>query len=782
MGNTFEFVNADGLGDFGSSGNWIDETAPATPGPPGATDTALVETTGAISGTGNVGALVLDGVGGVLTSTIHQISASSLELEGRVALTNGSAYSIFGAVEQEGTSTVSMSGGSFLSVSPGMGSGATSFDVAVSSGDRSTFNLSGLGTRVELAAGNAVIGDAGIGAMTIGAGAELKTDVGGVTLGGTAGGQGTLTVTGPFSTLLAAGNVRVNQGAVSISGGAEASGLGLTVDAGTAGRASILVSGAGSRLIAGDAAFGGGAGVSLLTIANAGFAELNSLVVGVAGVGTNSESGTNSVLVEGAGSTLDVHGDLDLGDYALGRGGQFAHSSGSLTVTSGALVLQDSNGVDILGEEGSSSGTISVSGLGSTLNTGVASLIVGDDGTGTVSIRSGGKIISSTTSGPAVTVGHYDSGSVTVAGIGSDWAATGEFDVGYYGTGSVLVESGASLETGNSNGVAGFVVGSQAGGLGTATISGIGSSLTNSGEFVIGASGSGRLTVSAGAVVNTTVPSGSTTAGAIVGENAGSTGIVSVVGAGSEWSIGSGLTIGGAGTGTLVIGAGATVTAASLQVGVSGVGALKVSGASATMQVSGNATFGGTAKGSVAIGSGGLVSVAGTTEIKDGGVALSGGALSVSKTLTDDAGQFITGYGTVNASSLINSSLLQANGGTLSFIGGITGTGILRIQAASTLGVSGSVSSGQKIQFESATSNLVLGAPASFAGTIYDFIKGDTIDLSKIAASSVTYSGQTLTVHESGGASLALTFAGAYTQSSFGLASDGHSGTFITHS
>ena len=53
--------------------------------------------------------------------------------------------------------------------------------------------------------------------------------------------------------------------------------------------------------------------------------------------------------------------------------------------------------------------------------------------------------------------------------------------------------------------------------------------------------------------------------------------------------------------------------------------------------------------------------------------------------------------------------------------------------------------------------------------------------VSLFAQVSLTYSGQTLTVHESGGASLGLKFAGTYSQSSFGMTSDGHSGTFITH-
>jgi hypothetical protein len=126
---------------------------------------------------------------------------------------------------------------------------------------------------------------------------------------------------------------------------------------------------------------------------------------------------------------------------------------------------------------------------------------------------------------------------------------------------------------------------------------------------------------------------------------------------------------------------------------------------------------------------------------------------------------------------------MVAAGGTLSFIGGVTGAGSLDIASAATLSLSGSVSSGQRVAFEAAAGQLKLGLPAQFSGSIYDFVKGDTIDLASIAASSLTFSGHALTVHESGGATFALNFAGTYTQANFGApVSDGHGGTLITHS
>ncbi len=791
-GNVFQYIDADGFGDFGYSGNWVDITSQTDPGPPGPTDVALVETVGTITGTGTVSQLLLAGDDGLLTSTLD-FTAGVVTLEGTLALTGASYGFVSDEVEEAGTSTVTMNERSYLYIDNTATSGdagytATPFDLGVNSSDHTTFNLTGFGTLVDVQTGYAVIGDTGISAMTISAGAELETDdtSGGVILGNKAASQGMLTITGETSDLQAHGEVEVGEngkGTLSILAGAEASiinpggsyALVVGVQAGSSG--SVLVSGSGSRLTVIDTgttgySVVGSDGTGALTIASGGFVELRSLFIGYGG-------GAGTVLVEGAGSELELRGGLSLGEPG----------TGSLQVTSGAQVIQDGqdgDDYDLLGYFSGGKGSISVSGAGSTFNTGTCPLDIGYDGSGSVTVSSGGRIISSAYPGLAtVSVGAASAstgqGSATIDGTGANWTVTGEFAVGDLGKGTLLVEAGGALETGNYNGIAGFFVGNQAGSVGTATITGTASALTNSGAFVIGNAGSGTLTLSSGAVVKTTVPTGSTTDGAIIGDASGSTGQVSISGTGAEWMIGSDLVIGVAGTGSLTIGAGSTVSAASLLMALKGAGSLTISGTSAKLTISGNATFGETGKANVTIGSGGLLSVGGTAEIADGRIGLTGGELSSSKTLQVDTGQLLTGYGTVNASSLINASTVQASGGTLSFIGGITGTGKVEIETASTLSLSGSVSSGQQIVFEAATSKLVLGTPTSFASTIYDFIKGDTIDLSKVVATSLTYSGQTLTVHESGGASLALKFSGSYAQSSFGMTSDGHSGTIITH-
>jgi T5SS/PEP-CTERM-associated repeat protein len=782
-GNTFLWTGDADDGEFQDANNWSDTTS-STVGPPGPADTALVETNGSINGHGLVNALVLEGNGGLLTSTAS-LQTEILTLEGSVALSGETEFEVSGEVKQVGTATATINDGTDLLIDNAYASGtsgytATPLDIGVSSGDHSAFNLTGFGTQVTLKDGDAVVGDAGIGAMTISSGAELETDdasgasgSGEVILGNTTGGQGTLTITGPSSALQTSGGIFVGlsgQGSLSILAGAEASIIDLHNDAIAlfVSNGSVLVSGAGSRLIANydnSVSYIAGAGAAL-TIAGAGIVELGSLVV--------AHYGTGSVFAEGTDTLLEIRGSLTLGMAA----------TGSLQVTSGAQVIQDSYTSDGLGLY-EATGSILVSGTGSTFDSGVAPLVLGDGGIGAVTISAGGTIVTSTLSGTTAYVGSEASsttdGSVTITGTGSNWNATGEFDVGYDGNGTLVVEAGGALETGDYNLIAGFVVGSQAGSVGTATVTRTGSTLTNDGEFVIGMSGSGKLTISSGALVTTTLPSGSSTDGAILGDYAGSTGTVSVTGSGSEWSVGSDLIVGDSGTGSLTIGAGSTVSAGNFVVALDATRSLNVSGTSAKLLISGVALFGISGKANVAIGSGAELSVGGNAALAYGRIGLSGGELSVSGTLTEDAGQLISGFGTVQASSLINSSTVQASGGTLNFIGGVTGTGNLQIEASSTLSLSGSVSSGQRTTFEASTSQLVLGTPASFASTIYDFIKGNTIDLSNVIASSLTYGGQTLTVHESGGASLGLKFSGTYSQSSFGMTSDGHSGTLITH-
>jgi T5SS/PEP-CTERM-associated repeat protein len=391
-----------------------------------------------------------------------------------------------------------------------------------------------------------------------------------------------------------------------------------------------------------------------------------------------------------------------------------------------------------------------------------------------MTVGAGGTVISAGYDGtPAAIIGDGNTGGVTIDGVGARWVATGEVEIGGSATGRLLVEAGGTLATGD--GTYGFVAG--AGAMGTVEVTGAGSRLTNSGSFMVGDDGPGTLGVLAGAVVSTTVPGGVAAQGAMIGAYA--SGRVTVSGTGSTWSIFGQLEIGFYATGNLAIGTDGKVTASALQ--LDSAGTLTLSGAGTALQISGNATFDESSAAGVSIGTGSLLSIAGTAAV-NGQIAMAGGTLTVGKPLSLTYGGQIAGRGTVQAARLSNAGTIASSAGTLSFIGNISGTGQMQVGAASTLRLQGAVAAGSKAVFEAATGTLQLAAPAGFAGSIADFVKGDVIDLSGIVASSLTYSGQKLTVHESNGSTLGLLFSAAYTSASFAPpASDGHGGTLITH-
>ena len=109
-------------------------------------------------------------------------------------------------------------------------------------------------------------------------------------------------------------------------------------------------------------------------------------------------------------------------------------------------------------------------------------------------------------------------------------------------------------------------VGQSAGSNGTVTVTGPGSSWINgpSGGLNIGSFGTGTLTIAnGGMVINITAFT------ANIGNGAGSQGTVTVTGAGSTWSNSSGVNIGNLGTGTLTIADGGTVTSGPVMIATS---------------------------------------------------------------------------------------------------------------------------------------------------------------------------------------------------------------------
>jgi Hint domain len=107
-------------------------------------------------------------------------------------------------------------------------------------------------------------------------------------------------------------------------------------------------------------------------------------------------------------------------------------------------------------------------------------------------------------------------------------------------------------------------------------------------------------------------------------------------------------------------------------------------------------------------------------------------------TLTELSGATLTVSGT-----LVNDGSIAIDPSTLT-AGGLTGTGIVTIDAGSMLQVQGTVASGETIMFDGSGAYLQLDTPGSVAGSITNFGVGETIDLKGVDPASVIFSGDLL--------------------------------------
>ncbi len=279
------------------------------------------------------------------------------------------------------------------------------------------------------------------------------------------------------------------------------------------------------------------------------------------GLAVNSDNGylgyrsgsSGTATVSGSGSIWDNYSDFYVGDFG----------SGTLNITNGGSVSNAAHGY--IGGSLGSTGAVTVDGAGSTWTI-LRSFYVGNSGSGTLNITNGGSVSSSYSSYYNGTyLGHNSAyigcnsgstGTVTVSGSGSTWTTNGVYlHVGYSGNGTLNVTdggsvisssmtyvgnsgigtlnitSGGSVTSGAYNGNGYGYIGVGSGSTGAVTVSGSGSTWTNSnGCLYVGYNGSGTLKITNGGSVITDYYG-------YIGYNSGSTGTVTVDGLGSTWSV-----------------------------------------------------------------------------------------------------------------------------------------------------------------------------------------------------------------------------------------------------
>ena len=307
-----------------------------------------------------------------------------------------------------------------------------------------------------------------------------------------------------------------------------------------------------------------------------------------------SSSPTNqAVRVEDDFATFDLNGQTYTTSTATGIVvGTVATRSGRLTVTDGNLNVGAAGQPVIIGALPTASGLLTVSTGG---RVGGSPLItVGSTGTGALTVENGGIV----NSGIGI-IGNPANvtSTATVTGANSLWTAT-ELRVGEgaMGDGRLNITSGGVVQS--TIGRVGIVANS----FGISSVSGASSRWTNSGSVTIGDNGDGRLSVQAGGLAQNT-------SGAVaIANNTGSFGSAIVSGAGSQWLMPSILDVGLRSNGMLEISDGGLVRSAS--------GALaRITGGHGTVTVSGTNSLWEITSGSLGIGANGNS----TVTIRDGG-------------------------------------------------------------------------------------------------------------------------------------------------------------------
>jgi T5SS/PEP-CTERM-associated repeat protein len=623
----------------------------------------------------------------------------------------------------------------------------------------------------------------------------------------------------------------------------------------------------------------GGASVTMTQTANTGDAAYWSALLGIAaGAAGTLSIGSQSVLttadglgigVQGQGE-LDVSGTADIsapgGDIAIDAGTDAGGSgvinvtggvlddvsstgmifggggSGTLNVSAGGTVLCGGSagfGGLILGDASGSSGTVSVSGAGATLSV-AGQLQDASAGGGVLSIGTGGAVTAGTTQGALGLVIGADGGTGSASVAGGDLSVTGQIGVGIVSAGSMSISAGGTV-TATSSGLSAMEIGQQSGEAGTVTVTGAGTTLTLTGGLTDGGSGSGNFALTGGAQATIVSTAPNTLPGLIIAAFSGSSGSLTVDGAGTVLNETGQFLIGGDGSGALTVSGGATLTVASgagqtvpdaiIGAGEDGVAATAtVTGSGSNLSVAGALLVGDTSPGtldvlagaqvasnsltvSCNVGSSGSLSVAGagsllstdllqvgaardrgTVSIDTGTVSVTGnaslhGALTLSDGGSLDATGIVqiagdttvNGVGTLSAAHIVDAGRIVARGGVMTCVGVITGSGFLYAGGDANMIIDGRVNASVGLHFGN-NGTYTAASISELAGTITGWEARDALDFTGVKIASDSYSGNTLSLYDSNHKLLGReVFAGSYTVHNFALSADGGSGTLLTY-
>jgi fibronectin-binding autotransporter adhesin len=381
--------------------------------------------------------------------------------------------------------------------------------------------------------------------------------------------------------------------------------------------------------------------------------------------GTSTATGT--VTVTGAGSNWTNDEGVYVGDE--GKGTLNIEKSGSVMSAAGDI-----------GNQTGSVGVATIESGGSWDDT--LWLAVGDSGKGTLTIKDAGTMSVGQDLDLSQSAALYlgdeagSSGALSVVGDGSQLSVNGQALVGLDGHGTLHVSDGATMSTGDASGQTpgGLVVTLDSDGSGAVTVTGDGSSLTNNGVLGVGAGGKGSLTISAGGEVTTNINQSLGYQGLYAGGNQGSTGVITVTGAGSELTVDTYAIIGSSGNGTLDVKAGgyASIAAllnlndyAGLLIGDGQGSSGTVDADDATLDVRGQVDVGVYGAGALNVTDGGSITTGDSSNETPSGFAVGDFSGSKGSALVTGADSQLVNEGTFVVGSEGNGTLDISEGGTV---------------------------------------------------------------------------------------------------------------------
>ena len=358
-----------------------------------------------------------------------------------------------------------------------------------------------------------------------------------------------------------------------------------------------------------------------------------------------------TLAINGGATTIDGALTLNPGSYLdLYQG---SATVGSLNVVGSTVQVGSSSGasLEVTGDASLSTGSLSAL-AGSTLTI-HGKWQIGVAGTAYATITQAVK--AQALGGITLGVQKMGDGTLTVSLANTVLSVTGPIIIGAEGSGTVSVQDGAILDAAASD----VTMGDQATATGAATISGAGSQF-ETGNLIVG-SESGTVDGASKATVN--VSSGGDLASAsdlTLGQQAGGSGTLSATDAGSQVSVGGNATLGEDGSGTLTMTGGALSVSGAMTLGADKGSSGKMTLSDATVSITGDLNIGEAGSGSAIVQ---LASVLKSKAIELGGALGASGSLTISGAETSvTTGETTIGAGGTGTLKINTGGLLTTNG------------------------------------------------------------------------------------------------------------------------